>query len=70
MPLEPRIIVDAGDPIVVLGDQFLEARGEGGLLIRAIRALQSAADSFLSGCLVIVVPSLIAAPVRRRLIQS
>lgn len=41
MPLEPGIVVDASDPVLVLSDQFLQTQRERGLLVRAIRPFRA-----------------------------
>jgi hypothetical protein len=69
MPFEAGIVMDARDTILVLSDQFLHALGERSLIVCAIRPLQGAADPILGSGLVKIVLCLIAAPVRRRLIQ-
>ena len=68
MPFEPDIFMDARRGIFALADQFLEASGKRGLVVRAVSALQRVARPFLGRCPVEIVTGLMAAPVRSRLV--
>lgn len=67
--LESHIVVNARRLIFFLGDQVLGALGKGDPLIGGIMDLKGMTHPFLCGCLVIFIPRIIAAPVRRRLIH-
>ena len=49
MPVEAPVVIDARDPILILGDQLLDLRSESRLIIGAPGGLQGAADPFLGG---------------------